>query len=127
MAALADKPPKLPLATLNNGHRDVFMRAVGDAQIVVDGFPISDVARDVCNVYFCQGHPVFDDHKGLGLGMLEPARGLLSGSDARALQMDSQAAKGSTTLQPGVLDNGRGEKAGDPATCELSLQLQWGK
>ena len=80
------------MATLEDGHRDAFIRALTNvlssqiAEItygqIVDGLPLSSVARDVYSDNVCPGHPLLDEHKELCPGVVEHLRRLGTEFDA---------------------------------------------
>jgi hypothetical protein len=91
---------KMSIATLEDGHRDAFIRALTNvlssqiAEItygqIVDGLPLSSVARDVYSDNVCSGHPLLNEHKELCPGVVEHLRRLGTNFDAGALKIQSQ-------------------------------------
>jgi hypothetical protein len=91
---------KMSIATLGDGHRDAFIRALTNvlssqiAEItygqIVDGLPLSSVARDVYSENLCSGHPLLDEHKELCPGVLNHLRRLGDGFDAGTLKIKSE-------------------------------------
>ncbi|KAK4148634.1 hypothetical protein C8A00DRAFT_47553 [Chaetomidium leptoderma] len=102
---------KLSIATLENQHRDIFIRAVTNvlsSQIaevtyaqIVDGLPLSDTAFDVYRSCVCVGHPLLDEHQELCPGVIEHARELGANFDAGALEMDSRLVHDYQSASPG--------------------------
>lgn len=98
------KPPyagyePLPIAKLKNPHREILIRAIANvlaspiaqktfAQIV-DGLPLSRVARDSTSGCICSLRPLDDNHKELCPGVAEEAQKLCSSFNTGTLLMSS--------------------------------------
>lgn len=103
MAAGDNQLHTTSIATVQGEHRDLLIRAMANvlsspiAEItyaqIFDGLPLSEVAQDVYDAYFCQGHPVLSQHQELCPGVAEQAREYRSRLDATALHMDSRVGE----------------------------------
>ncbi|OAA65920.1 hypothetical protein SPI_02707 [Niveomyces insectorum RCEF 264] len=89
----------LSMANLQDPHRQVLRRAVGNvlatpiadltyAQIV-DGLPVSSVALDTYYGNVCPGHPLLDEHVMLSPDVLERARQRRDSFDLNTLPFDA--------------------------------------
>lgn len=102
MAAPSAKPEQLAIETLKPPHREILIRAVANvlssplakqtyAQIV-DGLPLSHVARDCYGVALCPQHPLLDEHEELCPGVPGKVEKLCSSFDAITLLMPSKVS-----------------------------------
>lgn len=93
----------LPIEKLKAPHREILIRAIANvlaspiakqtfAQIV-DGLPLSDVARDCYSGSLCSLHPLLDEHKELCPGVAEEAQTLCSSFDTSTLLMPSKVGQ----------------------------------
>lgn len=102
MESLSEEFRKLSITTLETQHRDILVHAITNvlsspiAEItfaqIVDGLPLSIVARDVYQRCVCPGHPLLTEHQELCNGVIQQTRSLGAAFDPAALQMDSRVS-----------------------------------
>ncbi|KAK3291340.1 uncharacterized protein B0H64DRAFT_331067 [Chaetomium fimeti] len=111
MAAPNAKPEQLPVEALKPPHREILIRAVTKvlssplaketyAQIV-DGLPLSHVAKDCYRIDLSPHHPLLDEHKELCPGVLEEAEKMCSSFDTTTLLMPSKLVRDYESATPG--------------------------